>query len=58
MGEHDALTLRHPGRYQSLSAFSPVVAPSQVPWGQKALRAYLDDDQVAWRQHAKALKAA
>ncbi|RRD58010.1 S-formylglutathione hydrolase [Comamonadaceae bacterium OH2545_COT-014] len=53
MGGHGALTLalRHPGRYQSVSAFSPIVAPSQVPWGQKALRAYLGDDQAAWRQH-------
>ncbi|RRD67774.1 hypothetical protein EII19_04530 [Comamonadaceae bacterium OH2310_COT-174] len=57
MGEHGALTLRHPGRYQSLSACSTVVAPSQVPWGQKALRAYLGDDEATWRQHAKALKA-
>ncbi|PAT37833.1 S-formylglutathione hydrolase [Vandammella animalimorsus] len=53
MGGHGALTLalRHPGRYQSVSAFSPIVAPSQVPWGQKALRAYLGDDEAAWRQH-------
>ena len=37
MGGHGALVtaLRHPGRYQSVSAFSPIVAPSQVPWGQK-----------------------
>ena len=53
MGGHGALTLalRHPGRYQSVSAFSPIVAPSQVPWGQKALKAYLGDDPAAWRQH-------
>ena len=53
MGGHGALTLalRHPGRYKSVSAFSPIVAPSQVPWGQKALRAYLGDDPAAWRQH-------
>ena len=53
MGGHGALTLalRHPGRYVSVSAFSPIVAPSQVPWGQKAFAAYLGDDQTAWLQH-------
>ena len=53
MGGHGALTLalRHPGRYKSVSAFSPIVAPSQVPWGQKALKAYLGDDPAAWQQH-------
>ena len=53
MGGHGALTLalRHPGRYVSVSAFSPIVAPSQVPWGQKAFTAYLGDDQTAWLQH-------
>ncbi|WP_374673065.1 S-formylglutathione hydrolase [Ideonella sp.] len=53
MGGHGALTLalRHPGRYASVSAFSPIVAPSQVPWGQKALRAYLGDDPAAWAAH-------
>ncbi|MCB2023924.1 MAG: S-formylglutathione hydrolase [Ottowia sp.] len=53
MGGHGALTLalRHPGRYRSVSAFSPIVAPSQVPWGQKAFGAYLGDDRAAWAQH-------
>ncbi|MDO4231642.1 MAG: S-formylglutathione hydrolase [Lautropia sp.] len=53
MGGHGALTiaLRNPGRYASVSAFSPIVAPSQVPWGQKVLRAYLGDDEAAWLQH-------
>lgn len=53
MGGHGALTiaLRNPGRYASVSAFAPIVAPSQVPWGQKALRAYLGDDRAAWLQH-------
>ena len=53
MGGHGALTLalRHPGRYRSASAFSPIVAPSQVPWGQKAFGAYLGDDRAAWAQH-------
>src|SRR6185437_13215133 len=33
MGGHGALTLalRHPDRYRSVSAFSPIVAPTQVP---------------------------
>ena len=46
MGGHGALTihLKHPDLYRSVSAFSPIVAPSQVPWGQKAFRAYLGDD--------------
>ena len=53
MGGHGALTiaLRNPDRYRSVSAFAPIVAPSQVPWGQKALRAYLGDDPAAWAQH-------
>lgn len=53
MGGHGALTLalRHPGRYASVSAFSPIVAPSAVPWGQKAFSAYLGDDRSAWAAH-------
>ena len=53
MGGHGALTiaLKNPGRYRSVSAFSPIVAPSQVPWGQKAFAAYLGDDKHAWLQH-------
>ena len=53
MGGHGALAiaLRNPGRYRSVSAFSPIVAPSQVPWGQKALSAYLGDDREAWKRY-------
>jgi len=53
MGGHGALTLalRHPGRYQSVSAFSPIVAPTQVPWGQKAFKAYLGADESTWKAH-------
>ena len=53
MGGHGALTiaLGLPGRYRSVSAFAPIVAPSQVPWGQKALAGYLGDDPAAWRAH-------
>lgn len=50
MGGHGALTiaLKHPGRYRSVSAFAPIVAPMQVPWGQKAFPRYLGDDRDAW----------
>ena len=53
MGGHGALTiaLRHPGRYRAASAFSPIAAPSQVPWGIKALGGYLGEARDAWRQH-------
>lgn len=53
MGGHGALTihLKHPGLYRSVSAFSPIVAPSQVPWGQKAFKAYLGDDPQAWAEY-------
>ena len=52
MGGHGALVtaLRNPGRYRSVSAFAPIVAPSQVPWGQKAFAAYLGDDRSTWAQ--------
>jgi S-formylglutathione hydrolase len=51
MGGHGALTiaLRNPGRFRSVSAFAPIVAPSQVPWGEKAFGAYLGPDRAAWR---------
>ncbi|TWT18816.1 S-formylglutathione hydrolase [Luteimonas wenzhouensis] len=53
MGGHGALVvaLRNPGRYRSVSAFSPIVAPSQVPWGEKAFSAYLGEDREAWKQY-------
>ena len=38
-------------RFKAVSAFAPIVAPSQVPWGQKALSGYLGDDKAAWRKH-------
>ena len=51
MGGHGALVtaLRHPGRYRSVSAFAPIVAPTQVPWGEKAFTAYLGADRAAWQ---------
>jgi S-formylglutathione hydrolase len=53
MGGHGALTLalRNPTQYQSVSAFSPVAAPMQCPWGQKAFTNYLGPDQETWREH-------
>ena len=53
MGGHGALTLalRNPGRYRSVSAFSPIVAPSQVPWGIKAFSNYLGEDRTIWAQY-------
>jgi S-formylglutathione hydrolase len=53
MGGHGALTvaLRFPDRYRAASAFAPIVAPLQVPWGIKALRGYLGDNKQAWRKH-------
>src|ERR1700724_4306883 len=53
MGGHGALTaaLRHPDRYRDASAFAPIVAPSRVPWGIKALGGYLGHDKPAWRRH-------
>jgi S-formylglutathione hydrolase len=53
MGGHGALTvaLRNPRRYRSVSAFAPIVAPSLVPWGEKALGGYLGGDRAAWRGH-------
>jgi S-formylglutathione hydrolase len=51
MGGHGALmiALRNPGMYQSVSAFAPIVAPTQVPWGHKAFSNYLGEDREAWK---------
>jgi S-formylglutathione hydrolase len=53
MGGHGALTvaLNFPDRFRSVSAFAPIVAPGQVPWGQKALAGYLGNESAAWRKH-------
>ncbi|TPG14510.1 S-formylglutathione hydrolase [Sphingomonas oligophenolica] len=53
MGGHGALTvaLRHPDRFRSVSAFAPICAPSQGPWGEKALGGYLGEDRAAWRSY-------
>ncbi|GAB0138815.1 hypothetical protein EsDP_00007037 [Epichloe bromicola] len=53
MGGHGALTLflRYPGRYRSVSAFSPVCNPSRCPWGEKAFAGYLGGDREQWKKH-------
>ena len=50
MGGHGALTLhlKHPDTYKTCSAFSPIVAPMQVPWGEKAFSTYLGTDKNTW----------
>ncbi|MCV2216596.1 S-formylglutathione hydrolase [Thauera sp. Sel9] len=53
MGGHGALSiaLKNPGRYRSVSAFSPIVAPTQVPWGEKVFSNYLGENREAWKQY-------
>ena len=53
MGGHGALTLglKHPGLYRSVSAFAPITAPMQCPWGVKAFSGYLGEDRSAWAAH-------
>jgi S-formylglutathione hydrolase len=53
MGGHGALTigLKNPGSYKSISAFSPIVNPSQCPWGIKAFRNYLGEDVACWSEY-------
>ncbi|MBA6411691.1 S-formylglutathione hydrolase [Parahaliea sp. F7430] len=53
MGGHGALViaLRHPERYLSVSAFSPISNPIDCPWGQKAFSTYLGKDREAWRSY-------
>lgn len=61
MGGHGALTiaLKQPERWRSVSAFSPIVSPCEVPWGRKAFSGYLGGDETLWRAHdASALVAA
>jgi S-formylglutathione hydrolase len=53
MGGHGALTLalRHPGLFRTVSAFAPICAPSEVPWGQKAFSGYFGEDAKLWDAH-------
>ncbi|NGZ87258.1 S-formylglutathione hydrolase [Duganella aceris] len=60
MGGHGALTLalRRPDAFKSVSAFAPIAAPSQCPWGKKAFTGYLGQDQSAWAAHDASLLMA
>ncbi|NHX27254.1 S-formylglutathione hydrolase, partial [Escherichia coli] len=60
MGGHGALTLAMnlPGRFASVSAFSPIANPMQSDWGRKQLGAYLGDDTAAWARHDSSLLMA
>jgi S-formylglutathione hydrolase len=53
MGGHGALTLalRHPALFRSVSAFAPICAPAQCPWGSKAFTNYLGADKSSWAAH-------
>jgi S-formylglutathione hydrolase len=53
MGGHGALTLflKNPGMYKSVSAFAPIANPINAPWGQKAFRGYLGEDEESWKKH-------
>jgi S-formylglutathione hydrolase len=53
MGGHGALTLalRHPGLFNSVSAFAPIAAPMHCPWGVKAFTGYLGADRSTWAAH-------
>lgn len=57
MGGHGALTIamRNPGRYASVSAFSPISNPMNCPWGQRAFAAYLGNDKQTWREYDASL---
>ena len=60
MGGHGALTLalRHPGVFASVSAFAPICAPTQCPWGHKAFTGYLGQDESTWAAHDASLLMA
>ena len=60
MGGHGALTLAMslPGRFRSVSAFSPICNPTGADWGRKQLSAYLGDDETAWARHDASLLMA
>ena len=50
MGGHGALVsaLRRPDVFRSCSAFAPIAAAAECPWGHKALGHYLGPDRGAW----------
>ena len=53
MGGHGALTiaLKNPGAYRTVSAFAPICAPAECPWGEKAFRGYLGEDRAGWAEY-------
>jgi S-formylglutathione hydrolase len=53
MGGHGALTIgfRNPSLFRTLSAFSPICAPTLCPWGEKALTGYLGGDRAQWAKY-------
>ena len=53
MGGHGALVigLRNPGIFKSISAFSPICAPMQCPWGVKAFTNYLGENKALWKEY-------
>ncbi|XP_022253420.1 S-formylglutathione hydrolase-like isoform X2 [Limulus polyphemus] len=53
MGGHGALicALKNPGKYCSVSAFSPICNPMECPWGQKAFTGYLGKDKETWKEY-------
>src|SRR3546814_4366253 len=57
MGGHGALVLaqRHRAKFQSVSAFAPIAAPSRCPWGEKAFSSYLGADRQAWADYDASL---
>ncbi|NGP46322.1 S-formylglutathione hydrolase [Bacillaceae bacterium SIJ1] len=52
MGGHGALVIgmKNAARFKAISAFSPIVSPSQVPWGIKAFSSYLGEDKTSWKE--------
>jgi len=60
MGGHGALTigLKNPDTYQSISAFSPICAPSECDWGKKAFTGYLGSNPQQWAKHDAAALVA
>ncbi|RXG50794.1 S-formylglutathione hydrolase [Armadillidium vulgare] len=53
MGGHGALicSLKNPGLYKSVSAFSPICNPINCKWGKKAFSGYLGDNIEAWKEY-------
>ncbi|KAA9031571.1 S-formylglutathione hydrolase [Niallia endozanthoxylica] len=52
MGGHGALVIgmKNKARFKAISAFSPILSPSRIPWGLKAFSAYLGEDQASWKE--------